>query len=166
MKKNIKFQVIFLLFLTGTILSGQTRKDLLVSIQPIQGSKNAFLLQCSAEEHSSARNASSVFTTRLPSLPLKLDKWEESIYVLSNRRMPMQKVRLLDDITFTYPIAGICRKAKLIQDPDFPGEYRLYLFWYEGKMNRFMEIKSFRIWSIVSLRPGKLERIGSVELSK
>ena len=166
MQKNIKLQIFCFLLLAGTVLSAQVRKDLLVSIQPIQGAKNAFLLLCSAEEHSSARNASSVFTTRLPSLPLKLDKWEESIYVLSNRKMPMQKVRLLDDITFTYPIAGISRKAKLIRDPDFPGEYKLYLFWYEGKMNRFMEIKSFRIWSVVTLKPGKLERIGSVEMTK
>lgn len=163
---NIKIIAVLFTLLAGCCLSGQIRKDLIVTIQPIHGMKDVFQLQCSSEEHSAARNASSVFTTRLPTLPLKLEKWEESIYVVSNRKVPMRKVRLIDDITFTYPAAGICRKAMLKPDPDEPGAYILYLFWYEGKMNRFMEITSFRIWSIVSLKPNISTKIGSVEIGK
>ena len=164
----MKFFVLsILIFFTASgELFGQIRKDLFVAIQPVQGVKNTFLLQCSTEEHSAERRASSVFTTRLPSLPLKLNKWEESIYILTNRKGPMNKIRLIDDITFTYPLAGISRKAMLKKDPEEPGSYILTLFWYEGKMTRFAEIKSFRIWSIVSLKPGKLEKIGSMELPK
>lgn len=161
-----RFLILLFLLMAGSHLAGQIRKDFFVSIQPVHGVKNAFLLQCSAEEHSAERNASSVFTTRLPSLPLKLDKWEESIYVLSNRKGPMNKVRLIEDITFTFPLAGIARKAMLKADPEEPGSYILTLFWYEGKMTRFAEIKSFRIWSIISLKPGRLEKIGTLELPK
>lgn len=163
---RIKGLLILSFLLTGSLLSGQIRKDLIVTIQPVHGMKDVFQLQCSSEEHAAARNASSVFTTRLPTLPLKLNKWEESIYVLSNRKVPMQKVRLIDDVTFRYPLAGICRKAMLAPDPEEPGAYLLKLFWYEGKLNRFMEISYFRIWSIVSLQPGVPTRIGFVELEK
>ena len=75
-------------------------------------------------------------------------------------------VRLIEDITFTFPLAGIARKAMLKADPEEPGSYILTLFWYEGKMTRFAEIKSFRIWSIISLKPGRLEKIGTLELPK
>ena len=161
---HCKIVVLLLLICTG--VSAQARKDLIVMIQPVQGVKDAFLLQCSAEEHASAKSASSVLTTRLPGLPLKLGKWEESIYILPGPPSPMRKLHLINGTTFTFPSAGISRKALLEPDPDEPGEYRLTLFWYEGKMYRFGEIKSFRIWSIVSLKPGRAERIGSVEIEQ
>ncbi|MBE6404492.1 MAG: hypothetical protein E7040_00550 [Lentisphaerae bacterium] len=155
-----------LLFLICTGLSAQIRKDLIVTLQPITGVKDAFLLQCSAEEHSAAISTSSVLTTRLPGLPLKVGKWEESIYIMPGSPAPMKKLHLINGVTFKFPVVGISRKALLEPDPEEPGEYRLYLFWYEGKMFRFGEITSFRIWSIVSLRPGKPERIGSLEITK
>ena len=159
-------KIIVLLLLICTGVSAQVRKDLIVMLQPVQGVKDAFLLQCSAEEHSSAKSTSSVLTTRLPGLPLKLGKWEESIYVLPGPPSPMRKLHLINGTTFTFPAAGICRKALLERDSEEPDEYRLTLFWYEGKMYRFGEIKSFRIWSIVSLKPGRAERIGSVEIER
>lgn len=163
---SIRFKIAVLLLLLCAGVSAQIRKDLIITLQPIQGEKNAFLLHCSSEEHSAAKSTSSVLTTRLPVFPLRVGKWEESIYVLPGPPPPMKKVHLIDRVTFTFPAFGICRKAFLERDPDEPGEYRLYLFWYEGKMYRFGEIKSFRIWSIVSLKPGKPERIGSLEMDK
>ena len=163
MKIFNRSKITVLLLLVCTLASAQIRKDLIVTLQPVQGVKNAFLLQCSGEEHSSAKSTSSVFTTRLPVFPLRLGKWEESIYVLPGPPPPMKKLHLINGETFTFPAVGISRKAFLERDPEEPGEYRLYLFWYEGKRYRFGEIKWFRIWSIVSLKPGKPERIGSLE---
>ena len=68
--------------------------------------------------------------------------------------------------TFTYPIEGISRKVLLTKEPDYPGEYRLKLFWYEGKMTRNMEITSFRICTDVILKQGIPVKIGSIELTK
>ena len=68
-------KIIVLLLLICTGASAQVRKDLIVMLQPVHGVKDAFLLQCSAEEHASAKSSSSVLTTRLPGLPLKLGKW-------------------------------------------------------------------------------------------
>ena len=92
MKTNsflLKFILIQFLLITGSILSAQARKDFFVTLVPLIGIKDSFLLQCSVEEHTAQRNASSMFTTRLPSLPVKVGKWEEAIYVLSNRTFCM-----------------------------------------------------------------------------
>ena len=163
MKKHIPLILIFLLF--GPVMA-QARKDLIVTVMPVKGDNKAFQLLCTAEEHTAGRSASSVFTTRLPTMPMRLGKWEESIYILSGQKVPMNKIHLIDDVTFTYPLAGISRKALLKEDPEEAGSYILTLFWYEGKMNRFMEIRSFRIWTIISLKPGKPEKIGSMEVTK
>ena len=160
--KKLKILIFFLILCGGFTLSAQIRKDFIAAIHPVPGNEKAFLLLCSIEERAASKSASSVFTTRLPTLPLRLNKWEESIFVLPGQNSPLQTLVLKDGVKFTFPLAGISRKALLIRDPDHPDEYTLSLYWYEGSIDLRGKIKSFRIWTIVNLRPGKPERIGTL----
>ena len=159
---NWKLWLFGLLVCCSSLLSAQTQKDFIAAIYPIQGNEKAFLLLCSIEERAASKSSSSIFTTRLPTLPLRLNKWEESIFVLPGQTSPMQKIHLKDSITFTFPTAGICRKAQLIPDPDYPGEYILSLYWYEGNFDKAGKLRFSRIWSIVKLAPGKPEKLGTL----
>ena len=145
------------------VAAGGDRRDFLVSIQPVQGTKDAFLLFCSVKVRKEQRNSSSVFTTRLPVIPLRLGKWEESIYVLPGTNPPLQTIRLSGKTTFTFPLAGISRKALLEPAPDYPGEYVLSLYWYEGENDDGLMRMKYRVWTKVSLKPGKEETIAGVE---
>ena len=162
----IKKSAIFCLLITAALIFAQTRKDLIVTILPVTGVKNACLLLCTEEEHSEARSTSSVFTTRLPTIPLRFGKWEEAIYTIPGPRAPMQSVHLKDRITFTYPIAGISRKAHIVPDPEQKGEFILTLYWYKGSIDRMGKVTSSRIWTIVNLKMGIPVKIGSMELGK
>ena len=162
MIKNLSF----FLFFFSVSLFAQVRKDLIVSIAPIDGEKKACLLFCMEEEHSEARSSSSVFTTRLPTMPLRFGKWEEAIYTLPGPGVPMQSVHLKDNITFTYPVAGISRKALIIPDPENKGEFILTLYWYKGNIDRTGKITSSRIWTIVYLKMGVPVKIGSFGVEK
>ena len=94
---------------------------------------------------------------------MRLGKWAESIYVLPGAESPLRTIRLKGAETFTFPLAGISRKALLEPDPDFPGEYHLSLYWYDGKASAAGEFLNFRIWTVVSLKPGKQTVIGIPE---
>ena len=161
-----KFCLLCLIFFTLQGLTAQARKDFYVSLQPVPGNEKVLLLFCSVEEHAAKKNSSSVFTTRLPTLPLRLGKWEESIFVLPNTNSPMQTVHLKDGVTFSFPLAGISRKVHVIRDPEYPEEFILSLYWHEGSAEKNGMVKTFRIWSIVKLKPGRPVLIGSLEGSK
>ena len=163
MMKKLLF--LFLLLPAFQIMA-QARRDLIVTINPVSGGSKACLLLCSMEEHSEERSASSVFTTRLPTMPLRFGKWEESIFTLPGSRSPMQSVHLKDGVTFSYPIAGISRKARIIPSPDVPGEYILSLYWYQGGMGPQGKMSSFRIWTVVHLKMGIPAKIGSFGVEK
>ena len=160
--KKLKILIFFLILCGCFTLSAQIQKDFIAAIHPVPGNEKAFLLLCSIEERAASKSSSSIFTTRLPTLPLRLNKWEESIFVLPGQTSPMQKIHLKDGVTFTFPSAGICRKAQLIPDPDYPGEYILSLYWYEGNFDKTGKLRFSRIWSIVKLTPGKPEKIGTL----
>lgn len=164
--KKIICAVLFFLIMTFLSAENGSRKDFFVTIEPIQGTRDSFLLFCSAEELSAKKNASSIFTTRLPTLPLKLGKWTESIYVIPGMKSPLQTICLKENIKFTFPVVGISRKVLLEKDPDFPGEYRLSIYWYDGKYKTGMVPESFRIWSVISLVPGKTEKIASLKVEQ
>lgn len=161
---NGKLRILLTVFLcfAGTLFA-EDRRDFIVSIRPVQGSKDTFLLFCSINVRKESRSSSSVFTTRLPVFPLRLGKWEESVYVLPGSNPPLQTVRLKGNTKFTFPLAGISRKALLEPDPDHPGEYLLYLYWYEGENDNGIMRMKYRISTVVCLKPGREESISIPE---